>query len=67
MLIEQTRKGMGTRLGIHLAAPPGRERAAHLAVEDCFAWWDEVERRLTRFDDASELCQLNAAGGGWRA
>lgn len=67
MLIEQTRKGMGTLLGVHVVAEPEREQAAQLAVDACFAWWDEVERRLTRFDDASELCQLNAAGGGWRA
>ena len=67
MLIEQTRKGMGTVLAVHVEAPPDAAAAAQRAIVACFAWLAEVETRLTRFDDASELCHLNAAAGEWRA
>ena len=66
MLIEQTRKGMGTELGVHLSVAPEDAARAQRAVEVYFEWLAEVEATLTRFDDASELRQLNAASGDWR-
>ncbi len=67
MVIEQTRKGMGTTLGVYVAAAPEQAMQAERAIAACFDWLAEVETRLTRFDDASELCQLNATAGEWRA
>lgn len=66
MLIEDTRKGMGTKLAIHLAVAPEQADAAQGVIDACFDWLAEVERRLTRFDDASDLCQMNAASGRWQ-
>jgi thiamine biosynthesis lipoprotein len=36
-------------------------------MASCFAWLKEVEICLTRFDENSELCRLNAEAGTWVA
>src|SRR5262249_4629164 len=36
------------------------------AVEVCLEWLRDVDRRLTRFDEASELSRLNAGVGEWQ-
>jgi thiamine biosynthesis lipoprotein len=66
MLLERSEPMMGTRIGLHVAFAEGRERAARSAVDACFAWMREVDRCLTRFDQASELCRLNAHPGEWQ-
>jgi FAD:protein FMN transferase len=67
MLVEQSRKMMGTEVGIHVAATPEQEEDARASIAACFAWLEDIAARLTRFDAASELSQLNVAAGTWRA
>ena len=57
---------MGTELGVYLAVAPDHVDSAKRAIAACLAWLAEVEATLTRFDDGSELCRLNAAAGEWR-
>lgn len=66
-LVEHYARIMATDVCVHLACPPDEAAAATSAVEACLEWLREVDRRLTRFDEASELCRLNASGGEWQA
>lgn len=63
--VEATQRIMATSIGLHLAVPPDEVAAAREAIDRCLAWLVEVGQRLTRFDEASELCQLNASSGQW--
>lgn len=63
--LEGSQHIMATSVGLHLAVPSGEVTAARAAMERCFAWLVEVGQRLTRFDQSSELCQLNARAGHW--
>ena len=67
VLVEARQTMMATEIGIHLTVGAGREAAGREAIAACFAWLKEVEICLTRFDDSSELCRLNAAAGTWVA
>jgi thiamine biosynthesis lipoprotein len=66
MLIERYERIMATQVGVHVAAEPGAEPAAHEAISACLEWLKEVETRLTRFNAHSELSLLNAAAGSWQ-
>jgi thiamine biosynthesis lipoprotein len=66
-LIKRVERMMGTETEVYIAAPAEREAAAHQAVDDCMRWLHEVDHKLTRFDLASELSQLNASAGHWHA
>ncbi len=66
LLIEQTTRMMATDVSVHMAVLPSEEASAQAAMAACMEWLREVERRLTRFDPESELCQLNSAAGQWR-
>ncbi len=65
-LVEHSQRLMATPVGVHVAVAPQDEARARAAIEDCLAWFREVEARLTRFVAESELCRLNAAAGAWR-
>ena len=65
MLVEHSQRLMATPVGVHVAVAPEDEARARAAIEDCLAWFREVEARLTRFVAESELCRLNAAAGAW--
>jgi len=67
LLVEQRERMMATDVSLHLAVAPGEEASARAALAGCIAWLREVERRLTRFQAESELCQLNARAGRWGA
>jgi thiamine biosynthesis lipoprotein len=67
VLVEARRTIMATEISIHLAVQAGQETAGSEAIADCFTWLKEVEICLTRFDESSELCRLNAAAGSWVA
>lgn len=67
VLIAHRQRIMAAHFGIHLAVAPGDEARAREATDRCVAWLAEVDDRLTRFDAASELCQLNAAAGTWHS
>ncbi len=58
---------MGTRVSLHVTASATATNEADAALDACLDWLRLVERCLTRFDQSSELCQLNAAAGTWRA
>src|SRR5689334_5050507 len=65
-LVERHARIMTTDIGVHLACAPDEALAATVAIEACLEWLREVDRRLTRFDEESELCRLNANGGEWQ-
>jgi thiamine biosynthesis lipoprotein len=66
VLVEQSSRMMATDVSVHLAVAPTEESSARAALSACMDWMREVERRLTRFDAQSELCQLSAAAGRWQ-
>lgn len=66
LLVEQTNRIMATNVSIHLAVSPDAEAGALAGVEAGMAWLREVDQRLTRFQEGSELCQLNRAAGRWQ-
>jgi thiamine biosynthesis lipoprotein len=55
MLVDHSFAALGTTVRVVVDAPDAQERAARAA-----ALIREYERRLSRFDPASELCALNA-------
>jgi thiamine biosynthesis lipoprotein len=66
LLVEESSRIMATDVSIHLAVLPAEEKGARAALQAGMEWMREVERRLTRFDAQSELCQLNEAAGRWQ-
>lgn len=66
LLVEQTNRIMATDVSIHLAVSPDAEASARAGVEAGMAWLRAVDQRLTRFQEGSELCQLNRAAGRWQ-
>src|SRR4029079_6407684 len=49
---------MGTIVSIEIVGPPD-EAEAGIASERALEWFRDVERRCSRFDDASELRRLS--------
>jgi FAD:protein FMN transferase len=66
ILVERVARIMGTRMSLHVSCAAEREAEAAGAIEACLDWLREMDRRLTRFDPASELSRLNATPGEWR-
>lgn len=64
--VERYERIMATRVGVHALAEPGAEDETRERIAACMEWFKEVETRLTRFNDSSELQRLNAAAGSWR-
>lgn len=67
VLVRREGRPMATDVSIQIAAPPERAAEAEAAAAACMNWFDEVDRRLSRFRADSELSQLNAAAGHWFA
>jgi thiamine biosynthesis lipoprotein len=55
----QTRVFMDTPIAIELVTPECDERELHEKTDRAFGWFAEVERRCSRFDEASELRSLS--------
>lgn len=55
----RTETAMGTCVTIEVVCPADLEEA-HRAIDRAFGWFHEIERRCTRFSEASELRQLCA-------
>ena len=66
ILVEDAQCIMATEVSIHMAVPPGEESAARASIAACMDWMREVDRRLTRFSEDSDLSQLNCAAGRWQ-
>ncbi len=66
-LITQEDRVMACATSVHIAAPPEQAAEAQAASAACFDWFRAVEACLTRFDETSELCDLNRAAGTWFA
>lgn len=64
-LVTRTQRMMATDVSVQIAVEPERIAEAHAALAECFAWFAEVERRLSRFQPTSELCALNRGAGDW--
>lgn len=67
LLVARTQRMMGCDVSAQIAVEPWRVAQAEAALSSCFAWFAEVERRLSRFQPDSELCALNRAAGSWFA
>ena len=63
--VRLTFAAMGSAVTLVARAPGHGEADAVEALEQEMAWFRQVERRLSRFDPASELSRLNARGGRW--
>ncbi len=66
-MVERAERIMATEVSAHVAAEPGEEWAAEESITACMTWLKEVETRLTRFNEQSELSRLNAAAGTWQS
>lgn len=53
----------GTEVELHLVPAAGREEAARSALRRAVRWLRDAERRLSRFDPASEISRVNRAAG----
>jgi thiamine biosynthesis lipoprotein len=58
---------MATDVSIQISTSPEQARAAEEAADACMAWFDEVDARLSRFREESELSVLNRSAGHWFA
>lgn len=67
VLVRRAGRPMATDVSVQIAAAPEQLAAAESAADACMAWFDEVDRRLSRFRPESELSRLNAAAGRWFA
>lgn len=67
MFIQETARIMATAAKVVIATDAAQADVAREAIADALAWLRQMEASLTRFDPASDLCQLNAAGGHWFA
>jgi thiamine biosynthesis lipoprotein len=59
------RKLMGTVVNVVLSVAPEEQAHAAAVADACLDWLSVVEARLTRFNAASEISQLNTAQGEW--
>ncbi|HZC08001.1 MAG TPA: FAD:protein FMN transferase [Ktedonobacterales bacterium] len=66
-LVTRAQRMMATEVSVQLAVEPERIAEARAAVAECFAWFAEIEQRLSRFQPTSELCALNRSAGSWFA
>jgi FAD:protein FMN transferase len=66
-LVQRSGRPMATDVSVQIAAPSSRWTEAAAAADGCMAWFDEVDRRLSRFRPESELSRLNGAAGDWFA
>ena len=66
-LVRRAGRPMATDVSVQIVAMPGQLPAAYAAADACMAWFDEVDRTLSRFKPESELSRLNAATGRWFA
>jgi thiamine biosynthesis lipoprotein len=58
-------RAVGTACAAAVTSAPGERRRAYTALAAARAEVAGVERELSRFDPASDLSRLNAAGGAW--
>lgn len=65
IVIARAQRMMGCDVSAQIAVEPGRAAQAEAALDACFAWFMEVDQRLSRFKPESELCALNRAAGEW--
>jgi thiamine biosynthesis lipoprotein len=65
ILIQRTGRPMATDVSIQISSTGEQVKAAEEAADACMDWFDEVDLRLSRFHQESELCALNRAAGHW--
>ena len=58
---------MATDVSVQISTSPEQARVAEKAADACMAWFDEVDARLSRFREESELSCLNRSAGRWFA
>lgn len=58
-------RAMGSTISLAVRVPRSDAEAARQVLAAEAAWFQEVERRLTRFDPESELSRLNRLAGQW--
>jgi FAD:protein FMN transferase len=65
ILIQRTGRPMATDVSIQISSTGEQVNAAEEAADACMDWFGEVDLRLSRFHQGSELCALNRAAGHW--
>jgi FAD:protein FMN transferase len=65
ILIQRTGRPMATDVSIQISSTGEQVKAAEEAADACMDWFGEVDLRLSRFHQGSELCALNRAAGYW--
>lgn len=58
---------MATEVSVELVVTPAEVPTAEAAAAACLDWFDEVDRRLSRFRPESDLSLLNASPGAWHS
>ena len=56
---------MATDVSVQISASPEQARAAEEAAGACMTWFAEVDARLSRFREESDLSHLNRSAGHW--
>jgi thiamine biosynthesis lipoprotein len=56
---------MATDVSVQISASPEQTRAAAAAADACMTWFAEVDARLSRFREESDLSHLNRSAGHW--
>jgi thiamine biosynthesis lipoprotein len=56
---------MATDVSVQVSSTVQQVQAAEEAADACMDWFSEVDLRLSRFHQGSELCALNRSAGRW--
>jgi thiamine biosynthesis lipoprotein len=56
---------MATDISVQVSSTVEQVKAAEEAADACMNWFGEVDLRLSRFHQGSELCALNRSAGRW--
>ncbi|PWT70262.1 MAG: hypothetical protein C5B60_12370 [Chloroflexi bacterium] len=67
ILIQRTGRPMATDVSVQISTTREQAHAAEEAADACMDWFGEVDLRLSRFHQESELCTLNRSAGHWFA
>jgi FAD:protein FMN transferase len=65
ILIQRSGRPMATDVSVQISSSREQAKAAEEAADACMDWFGEVDLRLSRFHQGSELCALNRSAGHW--
>jgi FAD:protein FMN transferase len=65
ILTVRSGRPMATDVSVQISSTREQVQAAEDAADACMDWFGEVDLRLSRFHQGSELCALNRSAGHW--